>query len=70
MCWRASDINCSKHDTFHTVEQRLAIAKGKPAGLAYLHGFVEEVKASGFVAAALARAGHANVPVSPPTSPT
>jgi polar amino acid transport system substrate-binding protein len=55
--------------TFLTVEQRLAILKGKPAGLAYLYAFVEEAKASGFVASALATSGNANVPVSP-TSPT
>ena len=31
--------------------------KGRPAAAAYLHGFVEEMKASGFVADALKRSG-------------
>jgi polar amino acid transport system substrate-binding protein len=51
---------------FLVVEQTLAIPKGREAGIRYLREFIEEVKASGFVAQSLARSGNANVPVSPP----
>jgi hypothetical protein len=36
--------------------------------LSYLREFVEEAKASGFVARSLARSGNPNVPVSPPAA--
>jgi len=51
---------------FLVVEQTLAIPKGRDAGAKYLRDFIEEVKASGFVARSLAKSGHSNVPVSPP----
>lgn len=40
---------------FMTIDQAMAIPKGRAEGAAYLHRFVEEMKASGFVAAALKR---------------
>jgi polar amino acid transport system substrate-binding protein len=53
---------------FLVVEQTLAIPKGREAGLRFLRDFVEEAKASGFVARSLRRSGHPNVPVSPPAA--
>jgi polar amino acid transport system substrate-binding protein len=53
---------------FLVVEQTLALPKGRVAGLNYLRGFVEEAKASGFVARSLAQSGNPNVPVSPPAA--
>ena len=40
---------------FMVINQAMGIPKGRPAGLAYLRDFVEEMKASGVVAAALER---------------
>jgi polar amino acid transport system substrate-binding protein len=40
--------------------------RGRPAGARYLASFVEEVKASGFVAAALKRANQLDATVAPP----
>jgi polar amino acid transport system substrate-binding protein len=40
--------------------------QGRPAGAAYLRGFVEEMKASGFVADALRRSGQMDATVAPP----
>lgn len=51
---------------FLVVEQMLAVPKGRDAGIGYLREFIEEAKASGFVAQSLAKSGNANVPVSPP----
>jgi len=51
---------------FLVVEQTLAIPKGRDAGAKYLREFIEEAKASGFIARFLAQSGHPNVPVSPP----
>ncbi len=51
---------------FLVVEQTLAIPRGRGAGLGYLREFIEEMKASGFVARSLAASGNGNVPVSPP----
>ncbi len=53
---------------FLVVEQTLAIPKGREAGIRYLREFIEEVKASGFVARSLEKSGNANVPVSPPAA--
>lgn len=53
---------------FLVVEQTLAIPKGRKAGIRYLREFIEEVKASGFIAQSLAKSGNANVPVSPPAA--
>ena len=40
---------------FMVINQAMAMPKGRPAGARYLGAFVEEMKASGFVAQALAR---------------
>ena len=40
---------------FMVINQAMATPKGRPAGAAYLAEFIEEMKASGFVAGALAR---------------
>ena len=53
---------------FLVVEQTLAVSKGREAGIRYLREFIEESKASGFVARSLEKSGNANVPVSPPAS--
>jgi polar amino acid transport system substrate-binding protein len=42
---------------FMVINQALATPKGRDAGARYLNQFVEELKASGFVAKALARHG-------------
>ena len=42
---------------FMVINQAMATPKGRPAGARYLSEFVEEMKASGFVARALARHG-------------
>jgi polar amino acid transport system substrate-binding protein len=53
---------------FLVVEQTLAIPKGREAGIRYLREFIEDAKASGFVARSLAKSGNAGVPVSPPAA--
>jgi len=53
---------------FLVVEQTLAVRKGRDAGIEYLREFIEDAKASGFVAQALAKSGNGNVPVSPLTA--
>jgi polar amino acid transport system substrate-binding protein len=42
--------------------------KGRAAGARYLRRFVEEMKACGFVADALARSGQADAEVAPPAA--
>ncbi|MGN6572879.1 MAG: ABC transporter substrate-binding protein [Pseudolabrys sp.] len=42
---------------FEQIAQAMGTPKGRPAASAYLHAFVEEMKASGFVAEALKRSG-------------
>ena len=50
---------------FASVGQAMGVAKGRGAAFAYLEAFVEEMKASGFVAAALKESG-ARAAVAPP----
>ncbi len=50
---------------FQEIKQAMATPKGRTVGVAYLRGFVEEMKASGFVADALKRSGQ-SAPVAPP----
>ena len=50
---------------FMVINQAMALAKGRPAGARYLAAFVEDMKASGFVAGALARHGIAGAAVAP-----
>jgi polar amino acid transport system substrate-binding protein len=42
---------------FMVIEQAMGTPKGRPAAAHYLRGMIEELKASGFVAAALERSG-------------
>jgi len=51
---------------FMVINQALAIAKGRAAGAGYLGAFIEEMKASGFVARALAQNGIQDALVAPP----
>lgn len=53
-------------DRFLEIRQAMALRRGNPAGAAALHGFVEAMKADGFVAAALARSGQGEATVAPP----
>ncbi|HEX4410447.1 MAG TPA: ABC transporter substrate-binding protein [Xanthobacteraceae bacterium] len=52
--------------SFMEIRQAMGMGKGRPAGSAYLHSFIEEMKASGLVAAALKRSGQDDVVVAPP----
>ena len=54
---------------FMVINQAMATPKGRLAGASYLSAFVEEMKASGFVAAALARHGIEGAAVAPPSAP-
>ena len=51
---------------FMVINQAMGLPKGREAGARYLTGFVEEMKSSGFVAAALARHGIEGAAVAPP----
>ena len=51
--------------SFTAIRQAMAIPNGRESGLRYLEGFIEEMKASGFVAAALARSGQTAALVAP-----
>jgi polar amino acid transport system substrate-binding protein len=50
---------------FMAINQAMAIPKGRPLGTAYVTGFVEEMKATGFVADALKRHGIEGAVVAP-----
>jgi polar amino acid transport system substrate-binding protein len=51
---------------FMVIEQAMGTPTGRPAGIRYLRRFVEDMKASGLVAAALQRSGQADAAVAPP----
>jgi polar amino acid transport system substrate-binding protein len=51
---------------FTAIEQAMGTPKGRDAGSKYLTSFIEEMKACGFVAAALARSGQHEAAVAPP----
>jgi polar amino acid transport system substrate-binding protein len=51
---------------FMAIEQAMGTPKRNAAGAQYLREFIEEVKASGFVAQALARSGQSDAAVAPP----
>jgi polar amino acid transport system substrate-binding protein len=55
--------------SFMVINQAMGMPKGGDAGLDYLRSFVEQMKASGFVAAALARHGIEGAAVAPPARP-
>jgi len=50
---------------FMVINQAMATPKGRPAGTRYLGAFIEEMKASGFVATALQRSGVEGAAVAP-----
>jgi polar amino acid transport system substrate-binding protein len=52
---------------FMVIQQAMATPKGRPDGARYLAAFVEEMKASGFVASALQRHGIDGATVAPPS---
>jgi polar amino acid transport system substrate-binding protein len=51
---------------FMEIRQAMGTAKGREAGAGYLRAFVEEMKASGFVADALKRSNQPDASVAPP----
>jgi polar amino acid transport system substrate-binding protein len=53
---------------FMVIEQAMGVPKGRSAAQAWLSEFIEEMKASGFVAAALKRHGIEGAAVAPPRS--
>jgi polar amino acid transport system substrate-binding protein len=53
---------------FTAIEQALGIPLARTAALGVLRSFVEEMKAGGFVAAALARSGQGDATVAPPAA--
>jgi polar amino acid transport system substrate-binding protein len=50
---------------FMEIQQAMGTQKERPAGLRYLRAFVEQMKASGFVRAALDRSGQGDAAVAP-----
>ncbi|MEJ8856540.1 ABC transporter substrate-binding protein [Variovorax robiniae] len=55
---------------FMVIEQAMGVPKGRTAAQAWLSGFIEEMKASGFVADALRRHGIEGAAVAPPRART
>jgi polar amino acid transport system substrate-binding protein len=53
---------------FMEIRQAMGTAKGRDTGARYLHGFIEEMKASGFVADALRRSNQPDASVAPPAA--
>ena len=53
---------------FMEINQAMGTAKGRDEGIKYLRAFIEELKASGFVAAALERHHIDGVAVAPPAA--
>ncbi|MBP0444599.1 ABC transporter substrate-binding protein [Roseomonas sp. SSH11] len=53
---------------FMVIEQAVGIPQGRDAALPWLRAFVEEMKASGFVARGLAASGQADAEVAPPAT--
>jgi polar amino acid transport system substrate-binding protein len=54
---------------FMEIQQAMCLPKGRDAAARYLHAFVEEMKASGFVANALKRSNQPDATVAPPGTP-
>jgi polar amino acid transport system substrate-binding protein len=50
---------------FMVIEQAMALPRGRPLAAQYLRDFVDEMKASGFVAASLAKSGQQEAAVAP-----
>ena len=53
---------------FMSIRQAIGMSKGRPAGVAYLKDFVEDVKASGLVAREIEQAGLRDATVAPAAS--
>jgi polar amino acid transport system substrate-binding protein len=53
---------------FMEIRQAMGTPQGRDAGARYLHAFVEEMKASGFVADALKRSNQPDASVAPPAA--
>jgi polar amino acid transport system substrate-binding protein len=53
-------------DRFMVIEQAMGMPRGRDAGLQYAKEFIEDVKASGFVARSLEKSGVRGVRVAPP----
>jgi polar amino acid transport system substrate-binding protein len=53
---------------FTAIEQAMGIPRARAAGLKFLQAFIEEMKASGFVAEALQRSGQGEAAVAPPAA--
>lgn len=53
---------------FMVIEQAMTLPKGRPDAAGLLRGFIEEMKAGGFVADALRRSGQGDATVAPPAS--
>jgi polar amino acid transport system substrate-binding protein len=53
---------------FMAIEQAMGVPRGREAAAVYLRDFIEEMKASGFVAAALARHQQPDAAVAPPSN--
>ncbi len=51
---------------FMEIRQAMGTVKGRDVGARWLHGFIEELKASGFVADALKRSNQPDAAVAPP----
>lgn len=52
---------------FMVIEQAMGTPKGRDASVRYLREFIEEMKASGFVAKALEKSGQTDAAVAPPS---
>ena len=52
--------------SYMTIAQAAGVPASRPNAARYLHDFVEEMKANGFVQRELARTGNADAPVAPP----
>jgi polar amino acid transport system substrate-binding protein len=50
---------------FMVIEQAMALPRGRPLAARYLHNFIDEMKASGFVAASLEKSGQRDAAVAP-----
>lgn len=70
VAYAATDPNVRVMDgRFQSISQAMGTPKGRVAAASYLRGFIEEMKASGFVSDALKRSGQAEATVAPPATP-
>jgi polar amino acid transport system substrate-binding protein len=53
---------------FMEIRQAMGTAKGRDKGARYLHAFIEEMKASGFIADALKRSNQSDASAAPPAA--